>query len=398
MASERILCVDDDANILQAFKRQLRGRFDIETALGPKAGLDTIREGGPFAVIMSDLRMPDMDGIEFLTQVREWSPDSVRVMLTGWADLNSAMSAVNDGNVFRFLTKPCPSEQLTVALEASLEQYRLVTAERELLEQTLTGSVQVLMEILSLVNPTAFGQASRLKSYVLHMAKRLELTNLWQFELAAVLSQIGCVTLPPDTLDKVYAGRKLNEDESNLFASHPHVAGALLSKIPRLEPVASMIEGQHHTYVGEHHDIDRLKLYDRTSLGSQMIRVALVFDRLIVGGATPGQAAALLRDRKSDFPTGLLDTLESFGGDSPLVTRNVWVKDLTTVMTLDEDVRSRNGLLLVARGQRITYPLLERLRALSHTVGVVEPFRVLAPRDTDEAGAGTEVEDVRQAV
>ena len=126
-----------------------------------------------------------MDGIEFLTRVRQTTPDTVRVMLTGEADLSAAISAVNEGRMFQFLSKPCPPEMLTRTLESALEQYRLVTAERELLESTLRSSIGVMSEILSLVNPPAFGRASRIRRYVQHMTEHLNLPDRWQYEVAA---------------------------------------------------------------------------------------------------------------------------------------------------------------------------------------------------------------------
>src|SRR5208283_4999670 len=178
---------------------------------------------GPFAVVVSDLRMPVMDGVEFLTRVRAISPDSVRVMLTGQADMDAAIAAVNEGNIFQFLTKPCPAETLTRALNAALEQYRLITAERELLEQTLRGSIGVLSEILSLVNPLAFGRAQRIRRYVVHMAAKLDLANRWQFELAAMLSQIGSVTVPPEVMDKYCRMEPLTATETQILAEQSRV-------------------------------------------------------------------------------------------------------------------------------------------------------------------------------
>lgn len=135
--TERILCVDDEPHILEAFQRQFREQFAIETAVGGERALAAIAEHGPFAVVVSDLRMPDMDGIRLLSTIRERAPETVRILLTGYADLQAAIEAVNAGHIFRFLTKPCPSETLAKALEAGLAQYRLITAEKALLEQTL---------------------------------------------------------------------------------------------------------------------------------------------------------------------------------------------------------------------------------------------------------------------
>ena len=162
-------------------------------------------------------------------------------MLTGDGDIHNAVSAVNEGSIFRFLTKPCNRDTLAKALNAGLQQYRLITAERDLLENTLQGSIQVLTEVLSLVNPAAFGRALRVRRYMHQVVTRMGLASPWRFEVAAMMSQLGCVTLHPETIDAVYGGRPLPPGEQTRFNAHPGVARDLLSKIPRMEPIAWMI-------------------------------------------------------------------------------------------------------------------------------------------------------------
>ena len=203
---EKILFVDDEPAILSAFTRLLRydslkvefpaiPEFIVETAPGGQTGLAAIRERGPYAVIVSDLRMPGMDGVRFLEETRAIAAASARIMLTGQGDIATAIDGVNRGALFRFLTKPCDTETLVAALEAGLNQYLLVTAERQVLDQTLAGSVKVLTEVLSLVNPSASSRALRVRRVVSHMVQRLHLRDPWQLELASLLSQIGYLTL-----------------------------------------------------------------------------------------------------------------------------------------------------------------------------------------------------------
>ncbi len=120
----RILFIDDDTNILDGFKRKLRKRFSIETAEGGEKGLDAVKRNGPFSVVVSDLKMPGMDGNRFLSQVKDLSPETARILLTGYADLRSAIEAINNGNIFRLLTKPCDTVDLIQALENGIEQYK----------------------------------------------------------------------------------------------------------------------------------------------------------------------------------------------------------------------------------------------------------------------------------
>lgn len=143
----RILCVDDEKNVLEGLTRTLRSLYNVETAVGGPQGIDAMKTRGEFAIVISDLRMPQMTGVQFLKEARSIAPSTVRVLLTGQGDMEAAIGAVNDGNIFRFLTKPCPTDVLVNALAASTEQYRLVTSERVLLEQTLRGSIEALTEI-----------------------------------------------------------------------------------------------------------------------------------------------------------------------------------------------------------------------------------------------------------
>src|SRR5579872_2798210 len=110
--SDKVLFVDDDENILSAYQRHMRRYVTLDTAMGGAEGLAKIADSGPYAIVISDMRMPGMDGIEFLRNVLTWAPNSVRMMLTGNADQQTAIDAVNEGHIFRFLTKPCAPETL----------------------------------------------------------------------------------------------------------------------------------------------------------------------------------------------------------------------------------------------------------------------------------------------
>ncbi len=188
--SEKILLVDDDSNILEGFRRTLSREFLMETALGGEQALKLVADNGPYAVVVSDMRMPGMDGIQLLIRIKSVSPDTIRIMLTGNADMETAVDAINEGSIFRFLNKPCNKEVMAKTLTAALVQYRLVTAEKQLLEHTLSGSIQVLTEVLSLVNPTAFSRAERARRYIHHIVTKMKLGNPWQYEVAAMMSQL----------------------------------------------------------------------------------------------------------------------------------------------------------------------------------------------------------------
>ena len=243
--AEKILLVDDEPNVLDGYRRTLGREFNLEMAVGAQAALAQVTENGPYAVVVSDMRMPGIDGVQLLSRIKTVSPDTIRVMLTGHADMETAVNAINEGSIFRFLNKPASKEVMAKTLTAALVQYRLVTAEKQLLEQTLGGALQVLTEVLSLVNPAAFSRAARTRRYIHHLVTSMKLGNPWQYEVAAMLSQLGCVTLAPETIDAVYKGETLTPEEQAQYDGHPDVAYQLLSKIPRLEPIAWMIRHQN---------------------------------------------------------------------------------------------------------------------------------------------------------
>ena len=246
----KILCVDDEPYVLEGLSVNLRRSFEVHTASGGVEALKLIVKNSetPFPVIISDMRMPGMDGATFLGKARQYSPDSVRMLLTGHSDLEAAVRAVNEGRIFRYLSKPFPAKQLEAVCKDALAQYRLVKAQKDVLEQTLWGSVNVLTQILSMVNPAAFGRTTRILTVVRHLVNQLGLTEGWQFEVAAMLSQVGCVTLPPDTLARIDAAGPLSPKEREIYRNHPQVSAELIKKIPRLENVAEMIRRQLETF------------------------------------------------------------------------------------------------------------------------------------------------------
>ena len=380
--NEKILLVDDDSNVLDGLKRLLRKGFSLDTATGGEAGLNQLAVSGPFAVVMSDMRMPGMNGVQFLTAVRERWPDTVRLMLTGNADIQTAIDAVNEGCVFRFLTKPCPENVLTGALQAALAQYELITAEKELLEKTLYGSVKVLTEILALVNPAAFSRSSRIHHTVKHMVQHLGLRDPWRYEIAAMLSQVGCVAFDTDTVEAIYAGTELSAAEQERFKMHPSIAFELLSRIPRLESVAAMIAGQQGPPPGKARQKPSAAS-EPAELGAHLLKIAVDFDQLLLHGTSAKEALGKLQNQPDEYHPAGVDTLETLSTENvPFITREISIREMSTGMILDEDMRLSNGMLMVARNQEITYPLLVRIRNFHEKSPVLGKIRVKVPQHT----------------
>jgi response regulator RpfG family c-di-GMP phosphodiesterase len=376
----RILCVDDDPNVLEGLKRTLRGHYVVETATEGKVAIEMLKSAEPFAVIMSDQRMPQMTGTQFLAQARIVASSSVRVLLTGQADMQSAMDAVNEGNIFRFLTKPCTTDVLLKALGSCCQQYLLVTSEKILLEQTLHGSIKALVDILSLANPLAFGRATRVRKIVEELMNHFQIRERWPVEVAAMLSQIGCITLPAETLDKLYKGEVLTGPEKVMVDRMPTVVEKCLSNIPRIDSVVTILRLAvcQFTHPKQRNGI---AIVGELPWGARALKIALDFDLLEAGGNPAEQPMAVMHGREGWYDPHILEAFAGMRGISqekaPMLERKV--KDITAGMTFGEDLKSGKGLLLIARGQEVTPTLLERMRNFSAELAIREPVRMLLP-------------------
>ena len=374
--SDRVLVVDDDANVLAGYQRQLRKEFSIEMAESGSEGLELLARKGPFAVIVSDMRMPVMDGIAFLTEVRLQSPDSIRMMLTGNADLQTCIDAVNEGSIFRFLTKPCAPELLISTIHAGIRQYKLVVSEHELLYGTLVGCLRVLTDILSIANPRAFSRGTRIRHYVRYIAAQLNCRRFWEYEMAGTLSQIGCVALPPDILARLAAGRSLAPEQRALLSGHPRIGEQLLLEIPRMNMVAAIIGRQNHPSterIMPEETVDDIKAIE---FGAQILRIALELDhQLLVGASFIDALHHLHTTYGPDHP--IVEALMGFQKDDTSRVRMLLSADaLSTGMVAGADILSVSGAVLVTKGQNITQPIRLYLQSCAQAGGLVEPFEV----------------------
>jgi response regulator RpfG family c-di-GMP phosphodiesterase len=373
----KILCVDDERLVREGLTLHLRRRYEVATAESGAEALLALRRDPGVAVIVSDMRMPAMDGAAFLAESRTVAPDAVRLLLTGMTDTESAVKAVNEGQIFRFLTKPCPPATLMLAVEAAVEQHRLVTAERVLLEQTLHGAIRALTDVLALSNPISFGRATRIKDLVSSLADKLALTPRWQLEVAAMLSQLWTITLPPDTIEKLHFGQNLTPEEHKMVERAPIVTDQLVRNIPRLERVAEILAAESH-HRARRDLVEGNPGLARIDLEAQVLRAAVDFDALDTQGSPASVSVETMRGRATRYGPAVLDALgELRGGQGPRAgIREIYLSVLCAGMVFVDDVKSRTGTLLVARGFEVTPSFLERVRNLPPGT-VKEPLRVI---------------------
>jgi len=367
---DRVLLVDDEPNVLAGLNRQLRGSFSIVTANCGAEAIETVKNSDPFAVVVSDMRMPEMSGVETLKQIGKISPNTVRTMLTGNADQQTAIDAINTGNIFRFFCKPCPKEVIEQGLTAAVRQYKLINAEKILLEQTLAGSVKVLTDVLSLSDPQLFEQSINVRAWAKKLQPRLKLEHSWHLNLAAMLAPIGRVAVPKETLLKEKNGAPLSAPEKQLLARVPEISRDLISNIPRLTDIADIIYYQEKNYDGSGFPEDLIM----TESIPPISRVLKILNSLALISKTSTPTTLefdVLAQKTGSFDPQLLNlaraTLATEAKAEESRTEILEI-DINLVMEgdiLQADIKNSDDQLLLACDYIVSEPQVRRLRGLA---------------------------------
>jgi response regulator RpfG family c-di-GMP phosphodiesterase len=378
----RILIVDDEPNVLDGLRRQLRRDFATEAAVGGVEGLTALESEKRFAVVVSDFRMPGMNGAEFLAVARAAAPETTRMLLTGQADLEGAAAVVNEGQVFRLLLKPISGDALTAALHAAVDHHKVVVSERELLEQTLRGSVKALVDVLALANPVMFARTARVRRLITDLLDLLPVPDRWTIDVAAALCELGTVSLPHSVSVKLQHGEELTPKEQSMVTRLPEVAVKLLADIPRLDAVRDAIRYSRKNYDGSgppEEDVEGEAL----PLGARILRVARDLDALVTEeNLDEEEALVMLGQRRGHYDPRVLRWLAPVLAEQGKHKRKkeLAIAELKPGMVLARDVTTRTGLTLISHGHEVTEGLLARIQNFAEMdAGVAEPVAVLIP-------------------
>jgi CheY-like chemotaxis protein len=371
----KVLCVDDEPRVLTGLERHLRKRFEVFTAAGGVAGIDIMTQHKDLAIVISDMRMPEMDGATFLRHARATNANAVRILLTGQADLNAAIKAINEGQIFRFLVKPCPPDLLSTVMDEAQRQYELVTAEKELLQRTLLGSIKALVDVMTFANPAAMGRAGRIRRRVNAIAKEADVDQRWQLEVAALLSQIGSLSMPAGLAYKRASGQDLDEEEHQQAHAALKAANAVIAQIPRLEPVSQLLDHAMGFATDPVVDPAMRRRID-------VLRLGMELDELESRGSRVEAALDNVRNAHN-HDAKVLEATERAITNSGEILRPAMVPitALKPGMILDEDIVTHRGVLIAPRGCEVTLAFLEHIRQFSgqlekhSTVAVLEPRR-----------------------
>lgn len=377
MATEILLVEDDDDDALligSALKDvEFDGRMRRARSI---AEIEAI--GSDVDVALLDLMLPDASGFQGMRQLRERFPALPIVVLTGHDDRDLARRAIREGAQDYIPKGELTGHLLSRVIRYSIERQHELDLERELLEQTLGGAVSVLSEVLSLTSPAAFGRGVQLQRVVQSVVEHLPVEDGWQIQLAAVLSQLGCIGLPDDLLERASNGR-LTERDSESWSDHPRIGRELIQRIPRLLEVAEIV-GYQHVGLSSPQAKALRNEGQELPLGARVLKVVVDWDDLLRAGMGEKPAMADLRSRAGDYDTRVLAALERALEERTLFVRiEVSIEELRPGMIVDRAIELSDSTLLVPRGFEVTHALLARIRAFRTRLPDDASVQVLAP-------------------
>lgn len=372
---QSLLIVDDDRDLLLALSDGLLGAFEpflrIETCPDPLEAVARLRTIPELAVVVADMRMPGMSGLEFLRMARAIVPSAARVMLTSADDAGTAISAINEGNVCRFLTKPCAITALETAIREALELGQTV---QQLVENQLrmaAGAVEVLAKIIQMVKPECHALAQRLRQRVRELALETRHPDFWELEAAAMLAPLGALgSFPPHLRDRPVEA---------FSGDFPQAAAALLRQIPQLERIAFSLAYLGKNFDGSGRPNDDLAGVE-IPLGSRMLRVVRDLEEHLSGGASAEEALQRMRGTGGVYDPSMLAAAQAcFGGEPGLRVRNATAVEISALRegdTLAEDIPAVAGTLLLSKGCRVTPNLKDILQEMARGGSAPEKVRI----------------------
>ena len=393
--NNRVLYVDDEPYLLDAFASMLRkDPFQVTTISTPTSVEDVLRREGPFAMVLSDQRMPGMDGVAVLELVGRMNPDTIRVLITGFSDHTDTVRAINAGGIRHYIQKPWDDLVIRSIIREGVSTYNLERqnvylleelqrkneAIKELLQGTIAGATRVLAEMVAHVNADAAAQVERVRRLGKSLLTRipdLGSTERWEALRAFDLFNLGITVLPAWIL-VVLNKHGLNSIERFPIARTHHLQAAdMLVKIPRFEGVARVIRLQRKDFDGNGEPAGDVVHGRELPLGSRMLRILVDLDMLsskhYKGRAVLEQMARLPEKYDMSILRLLLEDNSEVVGKKDILVESVI--QLREGMQILDDLKNKGGQVLLRRGMILTGSTLEMLARCATNDGIVFPVR-----------------------
>jgi CheY-like chemotaxis protein len=378
----RILLVEDDEDDAALVSRMLLmlapgSKPELRRAKRLTQALELL-DAEPFDAVLLDLGLPDASGLQALDAFVQREPRAAIIPLTGSYQQELGLEAVQRGAQDYLVKGHITAALLERSIRYGMERTRILNQQREFLERTLRGSVDALVSVLALADPTSFGRAMRLKRYARDVADGLGIREHWPIEVAAMVSQLGWIQVSPETCQRVYRGEALSADEQDLVNRTPGVALDLLDGIPHLDPVrailAHLLALRTQRARPEPSDVSA-----EAARAASILELCLEFDLHESGCGSTKTALLELRDVWTERDHELFRALARSRFESPADREPLPIQAVRPGMILGEDVLTKDGRLLVARGQQVSKTLLSRLRAYAQAGELTGPIQAYSP-------------------
>ena len=394
-----ILFVDDEKSILSSLRRLFRtSPYKILIANSGAEGLELFKQN-KIDLVVSDMRMPQMDGAQFLTEVANKWPETIRILLTGYSDLESTIAAVNQGKIYRYLSKPWEENDLRMTIEQALEKKVLekerdsllkiterqndelkklnnelekkVEKRTEQLRNTFHDVISIFTQLVELREKKSVGHSRRVASLSKKIANKLNLDKKQKNDIyiASLLHDLGKVGLSDGILKKYQCD--LTEEEQALLEKHAVTGPAILMSLPLLENAANMIRSHHERFDGKGYP-DGLTL-NQIPMGSRIIMIANDFDNLLTGisnGKPINQDEAVEQLKEESGKAYDPNVFNAFcqvikdGYEQKVNVTELMVttEELQAGMVLIKDLITPEGLMLLSSGLELTEQLISKIK------------------------------------
>lgn len=373
--TRKILMIDDDRDILASYQVNLRKDFIVRIASNANQVMEILKAEDDIGVIVTDYKMPDVNGINLLKMIRQIYPDPIRIMITGFADMQIAVNAVNEGSIFRFLTKPMPTPELKQIIQDALIQYNLKKNEKELLNNTLKGTLKLLIDLISISIPQSLNIGSQARAVARKIGVKTGDVELWELEVASLLSNIGLLLLPNEIIQKKAEGKDLSLSESAVFNNHPELGANLLKHIPKFEKISDAILHMNDIFGSKN---DRNVANESIPLYSRILKVSNDYIQFIQSNKTPLEAYEKMLELFYQYDPKLLELLltEVVGSDNKRKIKQIQLMELKGGMVVAKDIVDDRDTVLFKKDKEITEPIIIRLQQISNVRNIVEPLLV----------------------
>jgi response regulator RpfG family c-di-GMP phosphodiesterase len=393
----KVLYVDDETNLLSAFTSLMRREgYQIHTLSDSTMIRTALEKDGPFALAISDQRMPGLDGVGVLTLVKEKHPETVRVLLTGFASQDDTQRAINESGIARYMNKPWNDEALKQLVTECVQHFNMAAENKyligqiarqnvrlaEMLDGTVGQSIRLLSNLLLYINPQAANQTEQIRKLgnaILNMLPTLSRDERWDMDRGFDLFNIGIAMLPPLIQVSLNKDGLQAMDRFPVASNHHLVAADLIEGIPRFEKVAAIIRYQKKNYDGSGRPEKEFVAGKDIPLGSRLLHILLDLEKLSTDHFRGKDVLRGMLKRRGIYDAALIDVMLHgiTGPKQPRREESLSVFHLAAGMLMAEDIRTKSGQVLLQKSTVLTDASVKILQQWNGYDHILEPIRVI---------------------